>query len=358
MVPPVSNRGWARRDGFGAGRTGRGEGRTGGRANVWQRMDWGRSPEAEEAPNRRDQGSRGGDHHRDRRSGADDEKRNELPNNERSSGAEASNWDRDNKKHTTGESAFNSQDSKSKWDHREEMNEGRNSEKVDEVDQKRQAGDRQQNVGPEMKDRNMQNQGDGNRMDVNRKGCEICGLKNHSMDECRIRMHCELCGYSNYDTYECKREPLWNLGPELCAAQVPDQSFFFIDEHIDTRAAREKSSTAIITIISGELTSKQIELEFRDVVGKEFWKWVARKVSHNKFTMRFPNAKMLLDFSRFNLVIRSVGAEIKIEPCSSALGAKGKLQEAWFKVGGIPVDQRSVRTLAKVGGLCWKDNCN
>ncbi|RLN22794.1 uncharacterized protein C2845_PM07G02880 [Panicum miliaceum] len=63
---------------------------------------------------------------------------------------------------------------------------------------------------------------------------------------------------------------------------------------------------------------------------------------------------MLLDFSRFNLVIRSVGAKIKIEPWSSALGAKGKLQEAWFKVGGIPVDQRSVRTLAKVGGLVGK----
>jgi len=46
------------------------------------------------------------------------------------------------------------------------------------------------------------------------------------------------------------------MGPELCAAQVPDQSFFHIDEHIDSKAARDKSSTAIISVIQGELTAK------------------------------------------------------------------------------------------------------
>lgn len=36
------------------------------------------------------------------------------------------------------------------------------------------------------------------------------------------------------------------------------------------------------------------------------------------------------------------------------MNAKGKLQQAWFRVSGIPPDQRGVRTIAKVGGLVGK----
>lgn len=36
------------------------------------------------------------------------------------------------------------------------------------------------------------------------------------------------------------------------------------------------------------------------------------------------------------------------------MGAKGILQSAWFRASGIPADQRSIRTLAKVGGLVGK----
>jgi hypothetical protein len=49
------------------------------------------------------------------------------------------------------------------------------------------------------------------------------------------------------------------VGPELCAAQVTNQSFFYIDENIDPKASREKASTAIITVNRGVLTGKQIE---------------------------------------------------------------------------------------------------
>ena len=89
-----------------------------------------------------------------------------------------------------------------------------------------------------------------------RLGCNVCGLKNHSTEDCRRMEFCEMCGFANHNTLECKKEPLWNMGPELCAAQVPDQSFFHIDEHIDSKAARDKSSTAIISVIQGELTAK------------------------------------------------------------------------------------------------------
>ncbi|CAL4921903.1 unnamed protein product [Urochloa decumbens] len=184
--------------------------------------------------------------------------------------------------------------------------------------------------------------------------CNVCGMRNHSTEECRRKQGCEMCGYTNHGTYDCKREPLWNLGPELCAAQVTDQSFFFIDEHIDHRAARDKANTAIITVIRGELTAKQIEQEFKSIINSSRWKWVAKRVADNKFTMKFPTVKMIQDYSKFNLGMRSVDAQIKVEQWSSAMYAKGRLQMGWFKVSGIPIDQRGVRTIAKVGGLVGK----
>lgn len=81
----------------------------------------------------------------------------------------------------------------------------------------------------------------------------------------------------------------------MCAAQVSNQSFFYIDENIDPKTSREKSSTAIITVSRGDLTSKQLENEFKSVVSSEHWKWSARKIADNKFIMRFPNAKMVLE---------------------------------------------------------------
>ena len=64
--------------------------------------------------------------------------------------------------------------------------------------------------------------------------------------------------------YNCRRGIPWNSGLELCAAQVEDCSFFFIEENIniDPRVARERDSTTIIFIIEGNATGKHIEQEF------------------------------------------------------------------------------------------------
>ena len=123
-------------------------------------------------------------------------------------------------------------------------------------------------------------------------------------------MFCELCGYANHVTLDCKREPFWNVGPELCAAQVTKQSFFFIDENIDPKASKDKASTAIISAVKGNLTAKMIENEFKRLVSSTHWKWSARQVADNKYTMRFPTPKMLSDFSNFILGIKKCGCPV------------------------------------------------
>jgi hypothetical protein len=42
---------------------------------------------------------------------------------------------------------------------------------------------------------------------------------------------------------------------------------------------------------------------------------------------------MVPDYSNFRLGVRGMDAQMLIEPWNSAGGAKGKLQQAWFRVG-------------------------
>lgn len=63
-----------------------------------------------------------------------------------------------------------------------------------------------------------------------RVGCAFCHLKNHLTRECRHCFPYEICGYDDHVLFDCMKCIPWNFGPELCAAQVEDQSFFFIEE--------------------------------------------------------------------------------------------------------------------------------
>lgn len=188
----------------------------------------------------------------------------------------------------------------------------------------------------------------------NRNACEIYGLFNHATKDCR-RMICEICGYNNHVAYDCRRCIPWNVGPELCAAQVEDQSFFFIEECIDLRMAKDKENIGVISILEGKATAKQIEQQFMLIGGASSWKWNARQVGDNKFVMRFPNAKMVYDWGQFKgLAMMTTDAYMRVEQWTARMEAKGVLGQAWFRVKDIPVDQRSIRTIAKVGGLVGK----
>ena len=118
--------------------------------------------------------------------------------------------------------------------------------------------------------------------------------------------------------------------------------------------AREKSSTAVTTVVSGDVNAKLIEMEFMNLTVADSWRWIARPVGEGKFLLRFPTAKMTQEWSRLrNLTLRNE-AQLMIEAWSPAVGAKGMLQSGWFRVTKIPADQKSIMTLAKVGGLVDK----
>jgi hypothetical protein len=99
--------------------------------------------------------------------------------------------------------------------------------------------------------------------------------------------------------------------------------------------ARERVNTVVVTVIKGDVTAKLIEEEFaRILLG--VWRWTARKVVVNKFLVRFPSAQLIKDWNRFNPIsLRAVKAKVMVEPWNGSVGAKGELQEAWFRVRGF-----------------------
>ena len=114
-------------------------------------------------------------------------------------------------------------------------------------------------------------------------------------------------------------------------------AFFFIEECIDPRVAREKENIAVIHAVQGRATAKQIEQQFMYLAGSSTWKWNARQVGENRFVMRFPNAKMIMDWGHIKaFAMNDVDAFLKVEQWSPKLGAKGMLQQAWFGVKDIP----------------------
>lgn len=146
----------------------------------------------------------------------------------------------------------------------------------------------------------------------------------------------------------------WNAGPELCATHVGDQSFFYINEKIDSKMIKEKPSTTIITVVQGEVDEKQIEMKFKNLLGNNVWRWPERAVGENKFPMRFPGPKMINDLGYFrSLGMRSAKAQITIDPWSHVVNAKGCLQRGWFWIRGIPVEQRSLLTISS-GWSGWE----
>jgi hypothetical protein len=137
----------------------------------------------------------------------------------------------------------------------------------------------------------------------------------------------------------------------LCATQVLGQAFLCIPSIPNEANARERVNTGVVTVLKGNVTAKQMEDEITRILPKS-WRWTARKVADNMFTVRFPNANLIKKWNCFILIsIRSIKVELQVDPWNGVVCAKAELQQAWFRVRRIPYDKRSKSTLAYVGSL-------
>ncbi|TVU24463.1 hypothetical protein EJB05_26904, partial [Eragrostis curvula] len=218
---------------------------------------------------------------------------------------------------------------RSKWDHRDELNE-KGGHPTKEVDSKTS----EMEIPP-----------------LEALFCRKCKEPGHVIEECRKPWKCERCGKYGHDTAHCRRKNFSEYVAPLCATQVEGQAFFSIPDCPSEQNAKERANTAIITVVSGKVNARQIESEFRGILSG-VWRWSARQLSENKFIMRFPTAQMIKEWGHFKpLGMRTAKAQIEIDPWTSSIEAKYELQQAWFRVRGIPYDKRTEETLAYVGSL-------
>jgi hypothetical protein len=154
------------------------------------------------------------------------------------------------------------------------------------------------------------------------------------------------------DGYYGKRDQnLSECVATLCATQVEGSTFFCIPYIPSLNHSKERVNMSIITVIKGSVTAKQLEEEFTRIMSG-IWRWTAQKVANNKFIVRFPDVQVIRDWSKFNPIkLRTVNAKIQIDTWNNSIGAKAELQQAWFRVRGIPYDFRSKETTAYAGSL-------
>ena len=90
------------------------------------------------------------------------------------------------------------------------------------------------------------------------------------------------------------------------------------------------ANCALITILEGEATARQIEHEFRTQAGPtSSWRWYAKKLSY------FIGMRM-----RTNPEVT-----LKVEKWKSNAGAKFGIESAWFRILGIPVEKITIKKL-------------
>jgi hypothetical protein len=137
----------------------------------------------------------------------------------------------------------------------------------------------------------------------------------------------------------------------LCATQAEGQGFLCIPDRPSEQNARERINTVVVIVIKWVVTAKQIEEEFTRILPLA-WRWTTRRVTDNMFTVRFPNALLIKEWSCFNPIsLRVVKAKIQVNLWNGSVGAKAELQQAWFRVRGVPYDKKSAETLAYAGSL-------
>jgi hypothetical protein len=76
-----------------------------------------------------------------------------------------------------------------------------------------------------------------------------------------------------------------------------------------------------------------VENEFKAQVGaSSTWRWFAKKVAENKFQMKLPTTKKIEDLAFFSGMLMGTvsGVTFKVEPWNPHVGAKAKIEEAWF----------------------------
>jgi hypothetical protein len=108
--------------------------------------------------------------------------------------------------------------------------------------------------------------------------CDRCGTYGHLVRDCRRR------AVDNTQKAEVRELHVSEYITTLCAAHLDGHAFFLIPERPFEVHAKERSTMAVVTIVKGVVTARQVEEEFTRIHPKT-WRWTACRVADNMFTV-------------------------------------------------------------------------
>ena len=110
-------------------------------------------------------------------------------------------------------------------------------------------------------------------------------------------------------------------------------------------------------MVRGDVTGKDLEKEFQvwaDALGSG-WRFNARPINDVEFLMRFPSARSIDDFHFGKVFMKTIpDAIIQLSKWNGDLEPVEWLEEAWFRIVGIPMKFREKSTVFYVASLVGK----
>jgi hypothetical protein len=165
---------------------------------------------------------------------------------------------------------------------------------------------------------------------------------------------CIRCG-GNHREEVCQEKDPWEYIAPYYGSVDFGQGFFSIPVMDSDSQPIEQLNYAHITIETGEVTCRDIEHEFNvwaDSMNIN-WRFFAKPVSNSEFRTRFPNAKSIDELAHFGkLFMKTVsGAVIRIVKWNGDIEPISIMEEAWFRIKGIPMKYRCKSTAFYVASM-------
>uniref|UniRef100_A0ACD5W904 Uncharacterized protein n=1 Tax=Avena sativa TaxID=4498 RepID=A0ACD5W904_AVESA len=181
--------------------------------------------------------------------------------------------------------------------------------------------------------------------------CSNCKIKGHLAVLCPTA-RCERCKKLGHVSHVCQAVLPWECIPQMCAFQSPSMGFFYIPDSSTSKKNKERSSSVVISVIEGQATARELEMEFNIVFG-DSWRCTARPIGPNQYIMRFPNPREVERAVYYvaSMRLKTIDATVRLSTWTASVGAKAILQKAWVRISNIPLDKRTDSIVFYVGSL-------
>jgi len=197
-------------------------------------------------------------------------------------------------------------------------------------------------------------QPDDSTIPINNRNCIRCGRVGNKVEDCVRPLICGRCRKEGHVPRACEEVMPWECIAPFVGFAAPGQGFHVIQNEGVEESGKEMDNCALIKITKGSVTARQLESEFKAQEGpNSTWRWFAKKISENTFQMRFPTAKKVEELSFFTGMQMGTVSDVtfKVELWNPNVGAKSKLETAWFRIFGIPLEKRNDKKVSFVASL-------